>query len=441
VRQALEKRESEYAFVPFDGANGTTRRPIVIECTDRAIRFVAEDITLSPQDLNGFITDVNPLLAGAGALMKYWEKRGKEEAPYVLLVVRPRGSIAFYVAREMLSPIEQSFGYELVEEDFRLHAPETEPAAVTACRKAIESTLAQRSQVAQRVRHGFPGSSTQLHLREGASTFDLEESTEGPRRGVTASDALLGRRTRARDGFFGSRSFQNRDLPTKGSSRSSAKGSSGSSARGSSLPSTQEQRRGRPGAPEGGADGAAGGSKPRRVSASESFLARAKRDSEAGSGTSRLGVRQTESNKTSRGPGNKPSANSMSSITGTPPNLRGRRWGQSPPGATIGFERDVTIDIDDDELLVGGRRRVFIAERDKLETLVEKVVGALDAHADDWGRPPAGFYWIPSLEFVVHPGGNAHYERLKRRLEELGLETRVKHTLGALRPDARREER
>ncbi len=101
---------SPYALIPYDGVSGTVRHPIYIECTDIGLKFLPEGEIITAKDLEGFTEGYNPLLAGSVALMKYWnEKRiasnGDEPEPYVLLLVRPSGSVAYYIARKIARAI------------------------------------------------------------------------------------------------------------------------------------------------------------------------------------------------------------------------------------------------------------------------------------------------------------------------------------------------
>jgi hypothetical protein len=120
LEQVLQKPKFE--VVAYDGNSRTERRPILIDCRADALVFAAERIPLSADQLSRFVPDYNPLLAGARALSEYWKRAdvqaGKtSSAPYVLLIVRPRGTVAFYVARNFLESLKTDWGYELVGEN------------------------------------------------------------------------------------------------------------------------------------------------------------------------------------------------------------------------------------------------------------------------------------------------------------------------------------
>lgn len=145
---------NEYALIPYDGASGTVRRPIYVECSAKGFRFVAENENLSLQDMAGFTNTFNPLLSGTQALFRYWAQRrrrsrGSEPEPYVLLLVRPGGIAAYYLARSRLSALGANFGYELVDEDFRISAPESDQVARSTLRDAIEMTLDAREKLSK----------------------------------------------------------------------------------------------------------------------------------------------------------------------------------------------------------------------------------------------------------------------------------------------------
>ena len=144
---------TEFEVIPFEGLRGTARRPIIIECTDKAIRFVSEDIELTPKQLVGFKPNNNPLLAGANQIVQFWANFNavqtdpeSQPVPYVLLVVRPSGTVGFYLARKFLAGLGADHGYELVEEDMEFSAPESDPRAREMALAAISEMLASRGE-------------------------------------------------------------------------------------------------------------------------------------------------------------------------------------------------------------------------------------------------------------------------------------------------------
>ncbi len=153
-RAQLARQRTRFRIVAFDGTRGTTRRPIVLECRRDAIRFVPENVSLGPEDLNGFTVRFNPLAQAVKALASFWEawneshpEPGMEPEPYVLLIVRPSGTVAFYVAQRLLAPTGIPFGYQLVQEDVELDLEPPNPEAVQALQAAILPALQQREKL------------------------------------------------------------------------------------------------------------------------------------------------------------------------------------------------------------------------------------------------------------------------------------------------------
>ncbi|MBT6155668.1 MAG: hypothetical protein HOK71_16780 [Planctomycetaceae bacterium] len=181
-KQQNATRSTKYSIVPFDGQSGTTRRPILIECRKNGLTFMQEELTLTAADLDGFTAEYNPLLAGTRALVRYWQAQNKlndpdevDAEPYVLLIVRPSGSVAYYAARRLLSELSQSTGYELVAGDRELDVPPSEPQATQLCRRAIESVLGERKRVIDSVARAGRGNDGVLRFQRGNGGFEPVE--------------------------------------------------------------------------------------------------------------------------------------------------------------------------------------------------------------------------------------------------------------------------
>lgn len=495
LKKRLQQKEHEtrmartrFAFVPFDGQSGTTRRPILIDCTSRGLRILPEDILVTAADLQGFTSAYNPLLSGMKALTDYWKAKDKslpreEQAgePYVLLLVRPGGTVAFYVARSLLQSLKQPYGYELVEDDWELSLPEADPAAQLVCREAMETLLAERTLVLGQVQGGGSAGSGSLN-RSGGSEFQLSDVSE-PGSGGSDSSGLVGAGT-GLAGFQRAVERRNQTLAKPAPAGASALpewAQSPSARQGEGVPADSLQASER--TPHSSTNGAIGaGDQPGAAESAELAVGSGK----LGSGT-HGGATGTQpgSSATLSGPGTEPQRTnpaSSASTTGsssfaprsafpTPQSNatrassteadlsdlpeeddpfpkfgsrkqssdseyrpRARRWGRSTQRASIGFERQLTIRADSDRLTIAGERIIAAGRGETRRELVEQVVWSIDEAARSWGDPPEGFYWVPKVKFIVSPGGNQHYERLNGALREWGLASTVEHTLEAGSP-------
>jgi len=91
---------------------------------------------------------------------------------------------------------------------------------------------------------------------------------------------------------------------------------------------------------------------------------------------------------------------------------------------TIGYERDVEIEVHADRVQVG---RYYIPLKAEIErsSLSNAVADLIDLQARTWGAPPNGFYWVPSISYQVHEGGQSQYQRLYGITRALGLSARA----------------
>jgi hypothetical protein len=111
-----------------------------------------------------------------------------------------------------------------------------------------------------------------------------------------------------------------------------------------------------------------------------------------------------------------------------PPGGR-RQWGQSHARAGTGLEKKLEIHTWRDRLMIGPDDSTLpIHQGEKNEELLQRVMGGIQQTAQNWGPPPGKhFYWIPAVKFVVHPGGNGAYERLRGPLEKQGISSSVQY--------------
>ena len=181
-----EKKEQadKFQLIPYAGTSPTRRRPIVIECNEKTVRFSSEEISLSARDLTGFKPNYNPVRAGTESLLRYWEDQRAaghpvasafQGEPYLLFVIRPGGTVSYYVARRMLEGVAIDSGYELVAQSQDLVWPMTTPEAKVECQAAIDQVLAVRNRLASSLPDGRIPVAADLQFEGPNGEFMLEE--------------------------------------------------------------------------------------------------------------------------------------------------------------------------------------------------------------------------------------------------------------------------
>jgi hypothetical protein len=109
-----------------------------------------------------------------------------------------------------------------------------------------------------------------------------------------------------------------------------------------------------------------------------------------------------------------------------------KRWGRARSRASIGLERKLDIVVQPHRIIVGTEQAVVpVTPAENSEKLVAAVAALIDQSADNWGLPPANFYWIPSIRFIVDPAAGPVHEQLRGGLKKLGLPTSTEYSSAA----------
>jgi hypothetical protein len=137
-----------FAIIPYEGPNGTHRRPIYLECNERGVIVQPEGVALTPADLRPPYGPGNPLDAVLRTIRaEYPAKNGAVTYnPYPLLVVRPSGIKHYMMAKAAMSGWDDQHGYELISEDLELTFPPSAPGLEDKIATAID--LARQRQAA-----------------------------------------------------------------------------------------------------------------------------------------------------------------------------------------------------------------------------------------------------------------------------------------------------
>lgn len=152
ARRAVAARKPSYAIIPYDGPNQTQRRPIYIECRADAVVLQPEGIELIGSDFDGPLGPGNPLAAALRAASEYIQSRPgydyKSGVPYPMLLVRPDGVEAYYVARAAMTSWAADFGYEMIGDDWQLAFPRSDPQLTETLRQVVAAARVRQARLA-----------------------------------------------------------------------------------------------------------------------------------------------------------------------------------------------------------------------------------------------------------------------------------------------------
>ncbi len=154
AKEKLAEKPPAYAVVPYEGANGTHRRPLYIECCIDGVFLQPEGIRFGPTDFEGPPGPGNPLASALRAAREHIAKNPGESGdpnvqPYPQLIVLPSGVMAYYAARESIQSWGSEFGYQFVDEDWTLTYPPRDTALADAEMRAVEEARRRLEWLAQ----------------------------------------------------------------------------------------------------------------------------------------------------------------------------------------------------------------------------------------------------------------------------------------------------
>ena len=128
-----------FAIIPYQGTNGTHRRPIYLECIDKGVIIQPEGVMVGVADLRPPYGPGNPLDAAIRTVRsRFVPANGAlTSTAYPLLIVRPSGVRTYAMARQAMSGWDDQFGYELIDEQLELTFPESEPGITAEIEQAL----------------------------------------------------------------------------------------------------------------------------------------------------------------------------------------------------------------------------------------------------------------------------------------------------------------
>ena len=144
AEQAAAASTGTETLLQFSNSTGSSRTPIVIDVTSRGFELLPNGVEITMGDMESFPVRDNPLLSAILATHRHRSGRAVTDAPYVLLLVRPGGSLAFYGAQRILTESNIHYGYELILQDRSIVAGEPDPGEPPLVRLAMAEAFRRR---------------------------------------------------------------------------------------------------------------------------------------------------------------------------------------------------------------------------------------------------------------------------------------------------------
>jgi hypothetical protein len=358
AREEAANRRPAFAIIPYEGANGTKRRPIYVECTERGIILQPEGIVLNRGDLAGPLGPGNPLDAALRAIREHWARHSSFEQsgePYPLLIVRPNGTLAYTYAREALKAWDDEFGYELIDAEMQLDFAKPDPVLAERLQQTIQDARQRQEILIAAMPNQFKG--------RAAEGF-VATPTRGGFRPIAAGESD--------DGFggVGGGNYPSGDGADDVSFRVDDR-QEGDPAAQSGQPQTPngQQRRSAPGAT-------------------------------SGTGGALSAISQQ------RG------AN-----WALPKKAAGATGYQVPVRVVCQYDLLTILPRPNER-----SEPLQIAARDPLRSTIDEFVKALWKQIETWDAAPIGGYWQPVLEVYVYPGAEGRFIELRRLLDNSGIQ-------------------
>jgi hypothetical protein len=475
-----------FAIIPYDGPNGTRRRPIYIECCKDQVILQPEGTILLASDFRPPLDAGNPLAAALRATREYWLKSGSLQGsePYPLLLVRPEGAEMYTLARSAMQSWSTEYGYELVEGNMQLRYPPADEALGDVVRRTVDLSRQRTEHLAMRgggVGGGGGGSGgsqrgssrgpARLYSGNGASgeaPYAVASRDGGFQVHGERPDPLLDNHLGPQGGYSGSGS-----LPSVGNIRNGHTGGLGNGGNGRGTGTAPamgggfyppEQPRGtgsqftetpngnqQPNEQFGGAQ-QSGSTQPQTgpaqltQSGGQTATAAPNANNNPFAPGGQAGGSPGGTSIASRGtqaPAGGGTSGRMGSSAGSEPQLtereynaladaRGENWAlpNSSPRATP-FTRPIRIECHADKLIVmpdrgttGAAKTVTV--NGNLENSIDSLVGHLWNHMKGWGMAGPQAYWKPLLSVHVAPGGEDRFAELSALMQRSGVDVEWK---------------
>ena len=458
-------RKHSYAVVPYQGQNGTLRKPIYIECSAKGIILQPEGLRFERSDFADPTWPGNPLAAALRASREYLNNQaalaGKPDPPdpYPLILVRPDGITSYQLARLAITSWDSDFGYEFIDTDWKIDYPDLpDPQLARAQQHAVMIARERLQRLVQAAPSQFRGAV----LGSGKGGSSASASSGGYGFGGEGTGSAEGGDLAQADGnrsATGNGSAAGgQDEPPNGSGEDDPNSSQGQFQYGAVASEASSGTVA--GGPEGqsppgefaSASGSSGPTGPTNGSSQSSGQAgggSATAMAQAGS-TSGASVGAASSSMSQ--PANPADANAepRPSLQIAPQasiaESRGSDWAvQKAMRSAIPVRRTIRVVVRQNQLaLLPSRHAADGAEAtgtaisldQSLDRISDEFVAALKTRIDEWGLAGNGLYWRPVLELYVGPDAGETAARLNHLLRDSGVEVRLPETAQSQQGDS-----
>jgi hypothetical protein len=463
IKESQRAKKRSYAVVPYEGPNGTHRRPIYIECRRNEVILQPEGVRLTEHDFVPPLDAGNPLAAAVRAAREtmmseaqFAERRTLD--PYPLILVRPDGIGAYYSVRRAIESWDGDFGYEFVDGDWELKFQPADPRLAKAEQQAIEQARIRRRVLAAAAPRAFRTGS-----EFGAGPFDVATGEDDGRFG-SGGDGLgsgSGERTAAAGSEPAEGAATGSSADVIGTGNASGPGGTGNLIQpGEHRPAGDPavapeqiagtQSAGRNAQPAG--TGPAGENEPGGAPGGQAAGNSATPSGQAvGTAAGQVATTNGSSASASAEAGqagvpdaasatDEPHATGHSVKIQSVAGKRGVDWAVDKNArAAIPIRRTIRVLVRNDRFSVlpddatpatpssGGREVVL---KDSTAAHVDDIVKAVQDHVKNWGIAGDGLYWRPVLLVQTTSGGERRADELEQLLKESGIELRTPSVVG-----------
>lgn len=462
-------------IIPYQGANGTFRPPIYIECSKKGMHLRPSGMPLKASDFADAIRErpSNALAAAVRATEHHYAityKNAGEEVlePYPLLIVRPSGNVAFMLAKEALEAAEIDYGYQYVGEDKPLEFGDVEPQLVKSQMHAVATARTRLKNIAEsaprrytrvlkrtnitgkgRSESGglagnyssgngnsggsFPGASgdqaSQFQSSYGGNFGDASETSSESFSALRQQDGIggiaqpgSGGGQRAGSGNSGTGSNSEQETLDAAGSLASGSGREGSGSEGASGEGTSNGAGNTAGAGQEG--GAPGGQLASGTASGQASRGTASAHDSNGAALSGLSTADnSNSNNVSATFANEPEVQSAAI-------RRGADWAlKKTMRESVPMRRPIPVAVRKGGIEVlptpGNedlQQRAFITYDQPTKKLLAELVEIIQDRTDDWGFAGRRMHWKPVLRMQVEAGEYRQASKLERLLEGSGIE-------------------